>query len=351
MTYMFNLLKSDKYLRHGRPGEMLKVTQNFSPDMSVHINQGTTIYNNKIINIEDQISTDLAAPDIGNWICIISVNTKGQIVYTYGIQSTDVQTFPTLPDECIHLAAVTIAASDTYITNEQIYDLRTIFTFSRTEEVSCKLKCTSDVQTLTEEERKMIVDYTNKYELLAEEIDKLKLELQPKKLYYVLSDSGHKFMVRFKDDGTPYFERVGFIINEDDTNQSADGKTQNYRFTFANTELNVVALDRFAYVPFPVKIRSVDAMNEPVSTTLIVTCVDARIYSENFTPQYRENEFIVDNLTLTKSGFCEHFSFNFHNTGDHVLKAVLYNNNTKEIIDSASALVHVSFVHTGEEHC
>ena len=59
--------------------DMFKVTQLDVADMSVHINSGTIIYNNQVINFSEQDSEILQAPRIGTWLVVLSINSKGHL--------------------------------------------------------------------------------------------------------------------------------------------------------------------------------------------------------------------------------------------------------------------------------
>lgn len=335
-----SLLNSDKYMNHYGS---FRVEQLDIPGMTVHINRGTIIHNNVVVNIDEQESDVLTTPSVGTWLVVLSVDQRGNIVYSYGVQSTSSATMPKLPNDCLHLAVVELTAATTMITRDEIHDVRQMFTFSDDGGQDCQCRCTAP-STLSDADQKQLKEFYDKYEEVKLSLDQLKLALQPKSSFTMLSDSGLKYEVRLKDDGTLYTTRVGFDIPVPVDPQTG---VSNYKFSMSDAVMNVVA-DQDGYVPFTVKIRSLDAANDPCDCTLIVSCMGTRIYGENFTPQYRDNEFRIDDLTLTKAGFVERFSINFVEHGKYTLALNLYNNKTSTLIDSASAELHVTLVDENE---
>lgn len=339
-----SLLNSDKYFKSKRILDMFKVEQLDNPDMTVHVNSGTIIYNNSVINFSEQDTQVITAPAIGSWLVVVSINERGELVYTYGVQSTETKAIPTLPDDCFHLCIIEVTASSEMITNDMIYDLRQMYNFSANEEVTCKCKCALEDGGFTEADRKQLKEFYDKYEELSLAIDKIKLQLEPQKEYHVLTDSGLEYIIRFKDDGTPYFTRVGYddVVVPDDSHKD-------YKFVYPNSTVNIVTESKEDYVQIGVKVKSFDSANDNMACTMYIRCADTTIYSENYLPQYQENEFIISNLTLTKSGFYENFSLNFHNHGNHTLTMLLYDNTNKKMLDKAQILYDVKFSNENEE--
>lgn len=341
------LLNSDKYFKSQKILDMFKVSQLDVPDMTVHVNSGTIIYNNQVINFSEQDSEYIEAPRIGTWLVVISINTKGQLVYTYGVQSTEDKQIPVLPEDCFHLCIIEVGADTMQITNDMISDMRNMYHFSSTQEQKCVYKCGLESDySFTEEDRKMLKSFYDKYEDLQAQIDNLKLLFNPKKEYTVLTDSGLEYKVRFKDDGTPYFSRNDAF---DDIDDNPEEKHKNYKFTYNNEKITVVMENPEQYLQLPVKIKSFDNLNDALNVTLFVRCKDATIYSPNFEPHYQEDEFQIKNLDLTKSGFFEKFSVKFHGSGNHDVQLLLYDSETKQLMDKASISYAVEFTDEDSE--
>ena len=333
---MATLLNSDKYFKAERILDMFKVTQLAIPNMTVHINSGTYINNKKIRNFDETNSDVLFAPKSGTWLVAISLNNENELVYTYGIQSSQSKIFPRLPEECMHLALIEIACDDTEITNDKIYDLRQLFGFAPPSESLCQCKCTMEGG-MTSEQIELIENLQNQFDYLQQQINELKLLHEPQKVYRVKSDSGLLWDIRFRDeDGTPYFTRVGFEDNEVEI-------AQDYKFVYEHTHINIVNQTTQQYVQLAVRIKSENANNQSIPITLIISCPDTKIYSENYQPQYQENEFRVTNIELTKEGFSENFELNFHSAGNHKLNMYLYNSDTHDTIDSCEIIYNVDF--------
>ena len=331
-----SVLNSDKYFKAQRVLDMFKVSQLAVPNMTVHINSGTLIRNKKVYNFDDTNSEVIFAPKAGTWLVAISINAELELVYTYGIQSTTQKIIPTLPEECMHLALIEVGMNDTAITNDKIYDLRQLFNFAPPSETLCMCKCTLEGG-LTSEQLELLTNLQNQFDSLQQQVNTLQLLHEPQKVYRVKSDSGLLYDIRFKDDGTPYYTRVGYEDTEIDTTIA------DYKFTYESTRINVVNQSDRQYVQFMVKVASLDANNEDIPCTLIIHCPDTTIYSENYTPQYQESEFRITNLTLTKLGFYEVFELNFHNVGTHRLSLSIYNSETHKVIDECEITYNVSF--------
>lgn len=332
---MSTVLNSDKYFKAQRVLDMFRVSQLAVPNMTVHINSGTVIRNKKILNYEETNTDIIFAPKSGVWLVAISLNSDLEIVYTYGIQSTTQKIIPKLPEECMHLALIEIAAEDTEITNDKIYDLRQLFGFAPPSESLCQCKCTMEGG-LTSEQIEMLENMQNQFDAIQKQIDALKLLHDPQKVYRVKSDSGLLYDIRFHDDGTPYFTRV-------DESEPEDEQTFEYKFEYEHSHVNIVNQSDRQYIQLAVKVVSQDAANEDADCTLIIACPDTTIYSENHMPQYQESEFRVKDLQLSKEGFYEVFELNFHNVGTHRLSMSLYDNNTHKIIDEANITYDVVF--------
>ncbi len=65
-------------------------------------------------------------------------------------------------------------------------------------------------------------------------------------------------------------------------------------------------------------------------------------------PQYTEEEYKVENILLTKEGYIDQFSLNFHNKGTRLLQMKLYNQETKDVVDTAEIKYNVEIVHSDE---
>jgi len=334
------ILNSDKYFKSKKYMDMFKVSQLSSPNMTVHINSGSIIVNNRILNFSEQDTDIITAPRIGTRLVVLSINNNGEIVYTYGVQSTEEKAIPKLPEDCFHLCVIELNASTEYIVDDMIYDLRQMFNFSYVNEKCCVYRCGMESDfSFTKEDREILRKYYDKVEALSQEIDKLRLMFNPQKEYRVLSDGGIEYTIRFRDDGTPYVTRTdGYIDppNEDD-------KHKDYKFVYCSNVVNVVNDSSENFIQVGVKIRSFDNMNRNIPCTLFIRCNDTTIHSSNHRPHYQENEFKVENLEITKSGFYERFNFKFHNSGAHQLSLLLYNNETQELIDKASIKYEVAF--------
>ncbi len=333
---MSTVLNSDKYFKAQRVLDMFKVSQLAIPNMTVHINSGTVIKNKKIKNFEDTNSDIIFAPKSGTWLVAISLNSDLEIVYTYGIQSTEQKRIPTLPEECMHLALIEVSSNDTEITNDKIYDLRQLFGFAAPSESLCQCKCTMEGG-LTSEQVEMLENIQNQFDYFQQQINELKLLHEPQKVYRVKSDSGLLYDIRFKDDGTPYWTRVGYEDNE------VDDLVRDYKFTYEHNHVNIVNQTDRQYIQLAVKIDSKNASNADLNCTLIISCSDTTIYSENHIPQYQESEFRITNLDLTKMGFYEVFELNFHSVGTHRLSMALYDNDTHQIVDECEITYDVIF--------
>ena len=337
---MSDVLNSDKYFKAQRVLDMFKVSQLAVPNMTVHINSGTVIRNKKIYNFDETNSETIFAPKSGVWLVAISLNSDFEIVYTYGIQSTEQKIIPRLPEECMHLALIEVGATDTEITNEKIYDLRQIFGFAPPSESACQCKCTMEGG-LTSEQIEMLENMQNQFDYIQRQINELKLLHEPQKVYRVKSDSGLLYDIRFHDDGTPYFTRVGYEDNE------TDDVVREYKFSYEHTHINIVNQTDKQYIQLAVKIASQDAANADLNCTLIIACPDTTIYSENHIPQYRESEFRITDLTLTREGYTEIFELNFHTVGTHRLSMSLYDNDTHKLVDSCDITYNVDFQDDG----
>jgi len=336
------ILNSDKYFRSKKIFDMFKVSQLDVPDMMVHINSGTIIYNNQVINFSEQDSEILIAPKIGAWLVVLSINTKGELVYTYGVQSTEEKSIPKLPEDCFHLCIVELSASTTMITNDMIYDLRNVFNYSSTQEKTCTYKCgLATDYSFTSEDRQQLKEFYDKYEELSAEIDKLKLRLNPQQEYTVITDGGLEYNIRFNNDGTPYFKRAD---SYDDNPPYSDGNEHSdYKFVYNTSTVNLVTESCEDFVQIAVKVKSFDNLNDLMNCTLFVRCNNATIYNSNYQPHYQEEEFKIANLDLDRAGFYEKFSLKFHNHGNHVLSLYLYDNATHALIDKANISYIVNF--------
>lgn len=323
--------------------DMFVVEQLNNPDMTVKINGGNIIYKNSIINFDEQISSQLNVPNIGSWLVVLSVDKSGKLVYTYGAQTTDYKKVPTLPNHSFHLAMIELSCSTTQITNDFIYDIRQIFSYSdnNDDDTNCCKCC--DSSSLNQNDLNELKEYYNKYEEVMEELEKIKLDLQPKKIYTILSDDGLKYDVMFTNKGELYTKRVDCEI------PTTDSKILNYKLSFNNDVINYVLNDKEDNVQFPVKIRSLDANNETANCTLILKCNDTKIYNENLIPKSSNNEYRICNLSLTKAGYFDMFNLNFHNEGDHIMKLILLNNDTKLLIDFSTIIFKVTFENHNED--
>lgn len=333
-----SVLNSDKYYKSSKIMDMFKVEQLDCPDMTVHVNSGTIIFKNQIINFSEQNTEVLTAPRIGSWLIVLSINDKGELVYTYGVQSTEQKMIPALPNECFHLCIIEVSATSAMVTNDMIYDLRQIYTYSSNNDTMCACKCALEEKGFSDEDRKQLKEFYDKYEEVSLALDKVKLALEPRKEYHVLSDSGLEYIVKFKDTGEPYFVRVGY-----DDNPKPDDSHKDYKFVYNKETVNIVNESSSDFVQVAVKIKSFDNLNSNMKCTLFLRCNDTTIYGSNYTPNYRENEFVIDNLDLTKSGYQETFSLKFHNTGNHVMSLLLYDNETKTLIDKGYMNYAISF--------
>lgn len=337
------ILNSDKYFRAKKEMEMFKVSQLDRPDMTVHVNSGTIIYNNQLINFSERNTDIISAPRIGTWLVVVSINKNAELVYTYGIQSTEEKQIPKLPDDCFHLCVIEMSASTEFITNDMIYDLRQVFNFSYENEKGCTYKCgLENDYAFTKEDREQLKKYYDKLEDLSLEIDKIRLMFSPQKEYTVLTDSGLEYVIRFKDDGTPYFKRKDSY--EDNPSQEESNKHTNYKFVYGSDTMNIVTPTCDDFVQIAVKVKSFDNMNKNIPCTLFIRCNDTTIHSSNYEPHYQENEFKIDNIEITKAGFFDRFNFKFHNTGLHQMSLYLYNNETQGIVDKANVGFDVQFI-------
>jgi len=332
---MSDVLNSNKYFKAQRVLDMFKVSQLAVPNMTVHINSGTVTRNKKILNFNDTNTDIIFAPKSGTWLVAISLNSNLEIVYTYGTQSSETKILPRLPEECMHLALIEISANDTEITNDKIYDLRQIFDFAAPSESLCQCKCTMEGG-LTSEQIEMLENIQNQFDYLQQQINALKLLHEPQKVYRVKSDSGLLYDIRFHDDGTPYWTRVGYEDNE------TDESVREYKFYYEHTHVNIVNQSDRQYIQLAVKIDSKDASNDDLDCTLVIACPDTTIYSENHIPQYQESEFRV-NINLTKLGFYEVFELNFHSVGTHRLSMTLFDNDSHKIVDKCEITYDVVF--------
>ena len=336
------ILNSDKYFKSQKYMDMFKVSQISSPNMTVHINSGTIIVNNKVLNFSEQNTDIITAPRIGTRLVVLSINKDGEVVYTYGVQSTEEKTLPTLPEDCFHLCVIEMNASTEYIVDDMIYDLRQMFNYSYVNEKHCIYRCGKENEfSFTNEDRENLRKYYDKVEALSAEIDRLKLMLAPQKEYRVLTDSGFEYIIRFRDDGTPYLKRAD---GYNDNPQDEEKKHSNYKFVYTSNKVNVVNDSDENFIQIGIKIRSFDNLNRNIPCTMFIRCNDTTIHSSNHKPNYQENEYKIENLELTRNGFYEKFNFRFHNTGSHELSMLLYNNETQELIDKAKIEYIVSFV-------
>lgn len=342
------LLNSDKYYKSQKIFDMFKVSQLDIPDMSVHVNSGTIIYNNQVINFSEQDTEYIQAPNIGTWLVVLSINTRGQLVYTYGVQSTEDKQIPILPEDCFHLCIIEVGASTVQITNDMISDMRSMYTFSSTQEKSCTYKCGLESDySFTSEDRAQLKAFYDKYEELQAQIDALKLLHTPQKEFKMLSDNGIEYTMRLKNDGTPYFERSDSYNDAEE--EKPEDKHRNYKFTYNQEKISVVMDNPDQYIQVPVKIKSFDNLNKDMKVILFVRCQDSTLYSPNFEPHYQEDEFRIDNLDITKSGFFEKFSVKFHSGGKHELQLLMYDAETQQLLDRANIGYDIEFMNPDSE--
>jgi hypothetical protein len=341
------LLNSDKYTRAESWMDMFKVTQLAVPEMVVHVNQGTVLHDNHVVNFDEQDSVPITAPRLGSWLVVLSIDAHGQLVYTYGVQSVNAPTFPRLPDDCLHLAMILVTADTEAITDEDIFDMRQLFGFSINGGAVCQCKCAALDNVLTDEDKAQLKNYFDQYEALRLEIEKLKLLHGPQYVLRMLSDSGIEYELRCHDDGELYTVRVGDPLI--DGQKPSDNRILDYRFCLAGTTLNIVAGDPEDYVPMQIDVRSINASNDSAKVTLVLQSRGVRFYGANYPPQYRENEFRVSGLDIDRAGLHEQFSLNFRTRGDHILRLTLLDELTGGVIDDVTALMRVRFSHAN--HC
>jgi hypothetical protein len=336
------ILNSDKYYKGDKIIDMFKVSQLSVPNMTIHINSGTVIRNSKIYNFEETNSDIIAVPTMGTWLVAISLDENFDIVYTYGPQSTEQKKFPTLPEECFHLALIEISRGDTEITNDKIYDLRQFMGFSPLSETACRCKCTAET-VLTPEQEQLITNLEDKIIFLQTQIDELRGLHDPQKVYRVKTDSGLLYDIRFKDDGTPYFTRVGYPDDPDIPVDPTDDEKKNYRFEYDHNKINIVNQNDTQFCQLQINVKPQNHNTENIDCALVLRCTHTTIYSENYRPQYRENEFRISSIKITPQGFREVFELNFHSSGVHYLSFVLIDNETNTLLDSGEIEYDVTF--------
>lgn len=333
------LLNSDLYTRCDHFLDMFRVHQLPCPEMAVHVNQGTVIHDNQIINFDAQDSDVINAPRLGSWIVVLSVDVNGRLVYSYGVQSTGSPAFPRLPNDCMHLAALRVSATTTQITDEEIFDLRQIFGFSTNAASVCQCVCAARENMLTDEERAQLKTCLDGHAELQLQIDQLKLLHKPQRTLTMLSDGGLTYVLTISDDGQLRITRVA----DDFVNTEPAEGVLGYRFCLAGTQLNIVAGDPEDFVPFTAHVRTVDAASVDTVASLRLASPGVRFFSVDHSPQYREDEFTVDGLNLTRAGLHQQFALNFRTAGDHVLRMTLFEQASGRVIDDVTALLRVTF--------
>ena len=326
------LLNSDQHVNHN--GEF-RVKQLAIPGMTVTVNSGTLLHDGVLVNVDKQESNVLTTPTVGQWVVVISVDQRGNLVYTYSVQTTAAPAIPKLPDDCVSLAAIVLTATMTEITQGDIHDLRNVSQLPVNIQ-NCQYRCTVP-SGLSEADQRQLKEFYDKYEELRLTVEQLKLNFEPKSSFTMISDSGLKYEVHLRDDGTLYTQRVGFDIQPVPVD---DNKVMNYKFAVANSTFNLVS-DVDDFTPFSIGISSLDAQNVDVDALVVISCSGARIFSENFKPQFRDNQFSI-NTKLTRSGFTERFALNFVKHGKYCLELSLYDGASQKLIDNASVELNVT---------
>ena len=107
--------------------QMLKVSAQSAPNMTVNVNPGSYWINgNTFYEFAGGTTTAVVNPTIGAyWVAVVLVGSAIQLVY--GQSSADTPVFPALPSKSVPLAALYVKTSDTVITSDMIFDIRPIF--------------------------------------------------------------------------------------------------------------------------------------------------------------------------------------------------------------------------------
>lgn len=335
------LLNSDLYTRGDHFLDMFRVHQLPCPEMCVHVNQGTVIHDGRIINVDAQDSDPINAPRLGTWICVLSVDVHGRLVYSYGVQSVGSPVFPRLPDECMHLAAIRVSATTTQITDDEVFDLRQVFGFSTSGAGQGRCVCPAAASMPSDEEWARFKAAMDEVAELRLQVEQLRLLHQPQRTLTMISEGGLTYVLTLGDDGQWRATRVeDDFVNDEPVD---DAGPLGYRFCMAGTQLNIVVGDAEDFVPFAVHVRAVDAASADCVATLRLASPGVQFFSECFSPQYREDEFILRDQPLTRAGLHQTFALNLRTPGDHVLTMTLLDQATGAVIDQVTALLRVTF--------
>jgi len=202
-------IKGDSFRRGQFAHAMFQATANDIPDMRIKIAEGSFWVNNKsLIEFSGGQSPSLEAPATGAKWVLVAINKLGKVVLYNGLALPNNPEAPKVDKNVLPIAFVFVKSSTKVITNDMIYDLRQVFNFSYENEKGCTYKCgLENDYAFTKEDREQLKKYYDKLEDLSLEIDKIRLMFSPQKEYTILTDSGLEYVIRFKDDGTPYFKR------------------------------------------------------------------------------------------------------------------------------------------------
>jgi hypothetical protein len=117
----------ENYRKMNADLQMLKVTAQSAPNMTVNVNPGSYWINgNTFYEFAGGTTTAIVNPTVGAyWVAVILVGSAIQLVY--GQSSADTPVFPTLPTKSVPLAAIYVKAADTVVTSDMVFDIRPIF--------------------------------------------------------------------------------------------------------------------------------------------------------------------------------------------------------------------------------
>jgi hypothetical protein len=120
--------KGDNFRRIGAHTEMLKVSAQDNPALTVKINAGGFFANGiDYVEYGGGSSTHVTVPTTGAKWVVILLNKAGLIDIVDGESVTNNPELPVIPQSSLPLAAIYIKAGTRIITNDMIFDIRPIF--------------------------------------------------------------------------------------------------------------------------------------------------------------------------------------------------------------------------------
>ncbi len=117
---------SDTYTRPNLHITLLKVKAQATPDMTVNISVGQFWVNGAFVEFPGGNTTTITAPTTNPKFVVVGLLTNGGISIITGVENAT-PVLPAMNADYLPLAAIILQVGDTVITENMIYDLRSVF--------------------------------------------------------------------------------------------------------------------------------------------------------------------------------------------------------------------------------